>query len=200
MLSAQSIMFFMLACVMCAVVSIIKIVRAARFESGQVRRIILFFTFVASICGVVSVTLLPIETQFLREFPTISINYIPLSSITTFFSSLPASGSIEMEVFSLNFFGNIAIFVPFGFLVGMLFRRCQKLPFVTLYAAIFSVAIEIAQLAEQVAGLTISRATDVDDVILNVIGALVGFAVYKLFFAKSNLKYLHRHYKYSLED
>ncbi len=198
MISTQSVLFFFSAFIACLVVAIVKIFRRDRSKFAQVRRIILFYTFISSICGVIAVTLLPIETLFIREFPTISINYIPFSTISSYFSSTSDVGSIAHELTAWNFFGNIAIFLPFGFLSGMLFARCQKLHYLLIFSALFSLTIELAQLLEQVLNLVISRATDIDDIILNVLGATIGFAIYKLLFSHSNERFLASYYAYRL--
>ena len=65
---------------------------------------------------------------------------------------------------------NTALFVPLGvFAYAFSWRRYSILP-VAIMAATTSLAIEISQLLN-------SRVTDVDDLLMNIIGALAGFAV-----------------------
>ena len=73
--------------------------------------------------------------------------------------------------------GNFIMLFPLGFYLPLLFRKLRKLLafFVVLLISFFvSVAIEILQLA------TNYRSTDIDDVILNTLGACLGFLVYLL--------------------
>lgn len=69
--------------------------------------------------------------------------------------------------------GNIMMFIPFGVLLVLLSKRCQKL-YVTLFAgAALSLFIELLQLFSV-------RITDIDDLILNTAGTLCGFILGKL--------------------
>ena len=66
----------------------------------------------------------------------------------------------------LNLVGNIGMFVPVGALVAWLARRWRVVK-ATVVGALFSLGIETTQ-------LSLGRVGDVDDVILNTSGALVG--------------------------
>ena len=72
------------------------------------------------------------------------------------------------------------MFVPLGLMLPLLSERLRRLPAAALVLAACSVAIELAQL---VAGLAVAgylyRVVDVDDVILNVAGGLIGFGLWK---------------------
>lgn len=68
----------------------------------------------------------------------------------------------------MNFWGNILMFVPFGVLAVLLSRRCQKLYIPFFMGAGLSLLIEVLQLFG-------TRGTDIDDIILNTIGALCGY-------------------------
>lgn len=69
---------------------------------------------------------------------------------------------------------NIVMFVPFGFFLPILFERYQKW-FHTLTAGIImSLLIEVMQLYT-------FRASDIDDLLMNTLGTVVGFCVAKLF-------------------
>lgn len=67
--------------------------------------------------------------------------------------------------FWINFIGNIFVFVPYGFLLPYLWR-CSTGKTV-LYGALLSLTIEILQ-------LFLPRITDIDDLLLNTLGAFLG--------------------------
>ncbi|MDO4851180.1 MAG: VanZ family protein [Actinomycetota bacterium] len=68
---------------------------------------------------------------------------------------------------------NILLFVPLGLLVPMLSgSRLRALP-ITATAIATSLVIEFSQLLN-------SRVTDADDLLMNVIGALIGYGVFRL--------------------
>jgi glycopeptide antibiotics resistance protein len=75
------------------------------------------------------------------------------------------------EPFRINLVGNIAAFLPAGFLLPRARRRATTLVYVALCAFVVSGLIECAQFASG------RRTADVDDVVLNVAGALLGFTL-----------------------
>lgn len=72
----------------------------------------------------------------------------------------------------LNLLGNMTLFMPLGFLIPILRKRCRTLRKVLVIGIAVSGFIEIVQ-------YFIGRSTDIDDVILNVLGWIIGFAVHK---------------------
>ncbi len=73
-----------------------------------------------------------------------------------------------------NLFGNIAIFMPFGFLVPILGRKKRKFWFTALASFELSLSVECIQL------VTKTGCFDVDDIFLNTIGGMLGYLVYAL--------------------
>ena len=69
---------------------------------------------------------------------------------------------------------NILLFVPLGFLLPMIWPKSNKFSSVLLYGVFFSLLIEASQLIN-------FRQPDIDDLILNTLGALVGYVVFRLF-------------------
>ena len=68
-----------------------------------------------------------------------------------------------------NLFGNIFAFVPFGVLLPLVFKRCNKVWYILINGAWFSLLIELFQL------ITRFGEFDVDDIMLNTFGALLGY-------------------------
>lgn len=77
----------------------------------------------------------------------------------------------------INFLGNIVMFMPNGFFAGLLMDKPRWWK-VTLATFGLSLFIEVFQ-------LFVSRGTDVDDLILNTLGGLLGYWVF-LFFRRLN--------------
>ena len=73
-----------------------------------------------------------------------------------------------------NLFGNIVIFMPFGFLVPILGRKKRNFWFTSLLSFALSLAVECIQL------VTRTGCFDVDDIFLNTIGGMLGYLVYAL--------------------
>ena len=74
----------------------------------------------------------------------------------------------------LNVIGNAAMFVPSGIVLPIVYKRLNTFWKVLLAGIGISLCIEIIQLPFSV------RATDIDDLILNTIGVIVGYGIYTL--------------------
>lgn len=98
-------------------------------------------------------------------------NLIPFREIRRFIVYADLLG--PMAVIS-NLFGNIVIFMPFGFLVPILGRKKRNFWFTSLLSFAFSLAVECIQL------VTRTGCFDVDDIFLNTIGGMLGYLVYAL--------------------
>lgn len=80
--------------------------------------------------------------------------------------------SIGSKLFFKNVIGNMVLFVPFGFFVSY-FLKLEKIYSITFFTVITSVTIEVTQ-------LLIGRVFDIDDLLLNLIGGIIGFGIYRL--------------------
>lgn len=74
--------------------------------------------------------------------------------------------------------GNIALFVPFGVLLPTLNVRFRSVGQLAIAAVAASGSIELLQFALRLAGV-MNRSVDVDDVILNTLGAMAGWAIWR---------------------
>lgn len=104
---------------------------------------------------------------------------------TTDFSSYSHNFTLFKEImryqtdsmlFFRNVIGNILLFVPFGYLItDMIHEKANKCNiFITTFIVIVtSLAIEVIQ-------MFIGRSFDIDDILLNAIGGIVGYISYKL--------------------
>ena len=75
----------------------------------------------------------------------------------------------------INLIGNIIAFIPIGILIPMIYKR--KLFEVLLFGFLTSFTIETVQ-------LLLVRATDVDDIMLNVIGTFIGYLIFRFIIKK----------------
>ena len=81
--------------------------------------------------------------------------------------------TLGSNLFIKNVIGNMVMFMPYGFFTGY-FLKINKVSVVLLLSMLVSTSIEVIQ------GY-IGRVFDIDDIILNVIGYIIGFLIYKLF-------------------
>lgn len=96
-------------------------------------------------------------------------NLIPLKEIRRFLVYRDKLGTTAVF---LNLGGNIMIFMPFGFLLPIMSRKLRGFFRVTFLGFELSLAVECVQL------VTRTGSFDVDDMILNTIGAMLGFLIY----------------------
>ena len=93
------------------------------------------------------------------------INNIPFKEIMRY--------EFGSKMFIYNVLGNILIFVPFGYFISRYVKPKKILPII-VDALITSVTVETVQ-------LKIGRSFDIDDIILNIAGAIIGYFVYIAF-------------------
>jgi len=76
----------------------------------------------------------------------------------------------KINFFLINIVGNILVFVPIGFFACLLWRKPSFLK-ALLSGLLTSLVIELAQ-------FPLERGTDIDDLWLNTLGALLGWVIY----------------------
>lgn len=108
-------------------------------------------------------------------------NFIPLKTIA--FYLLTSDVNIAVR----QLLGNIIAFSPMGFFLPFLFRRIKGIVIVSIVSFTISLLCELIQL------LTNLGSFDIDDMLLNTFGAIVGFIVYKaiinFFFRKTDFSF-----------
>ena len=81
----------------------------------------------------------------------------------------------EWKLFVLNVIGNIVVFMPIGMFLPSLFLRCRNLSFTTILSFELSLCVEVVQLVTKVGSF------DVDDLLLNTLGGILGYIIYKIY-------------------
>ena len=93
---------------------------------------------------------------------TSGINIIPFMEIMRF--------KIGSQAFNMNVIGNILIFLPFGYFVSS-YVKANKVSHILFISILTSFTVEVVQ-------HYIGRSFDIDDIILNVIGSILGFFLF----------------------
>lgn len=81
---------------------------------------------------------------------------------------------LGMMAFLLNVFGNVVAFIPCGFFLPIISRRGKRWYNCFALCYLLSLAIEITQLVFQVGSF------DVDDMLLNTLGGILGYYTYHI--------------------
>ncbi|MFF2459831.1 VanZ family protein [Peribacillus simplex] len=157
--------------------------------SGQNFVYLLFFTIYIS--SLFSVTIFPFPIQkFLIETMIedqlgLKHNFIPFKifyDAMSFGSLSFGSLSFGLTIILKQVVGNIILFLPMGFVLPKIFTNIQTIKKVIFIGFLASLSIELVQ---ALAGLWIGynyRAADIDDLIFNVLGTVIGFLIWKLLY------------------
>ena len=118
---------------------------------------LLYFTFFAEALG---------RGNAADSDAVVRFNLMPFLEIRRFWVYRHKLG---MLAFLLNVVGNVVVFMPCGFLLPAVSRRCRRLFGVTSVGFCVSFLIECTQLLFRVGSF------DVDDIMLNTSGVFLGF-------------------------
>ena len=138
---------------------------------------ILVATFVVYLGVAAAFTVVPTRVSRFRSPQADHINLVPLGYSFKCFRQ-DRNAHPHLTAFCLrNTLGNIALFLPLGILLPLISNRFRSLRRVLLGALCLSLSIEALQFVLRFFGNP--RAVDIDDVILNTLGACLGFAFHK---------------------
>lgn len=156
---------------------ILRLLYLRRYKKAKpdVWREILLCLFILFLAGLVVLVLWPgnlagqSANPFLRAAERLrtgrSMNLVPLYTICRYFT-----GSFGTQ-FIVNIVANVLMFSPLGLCLPLLWRRFQKWWQLLWIGTVFSAGIETIQ-------LFVGRSVDIDDVILNVAGVMLGYAIF----------------------
>lgn len=144
-------------------------------EKSQIRNFWLKILFIIYLLLLITVLFLNNEYRMGRfenintfskeHFET--INIIPFSTIIHYISGL-LFNNINKSIVIMNFVTNLLLFAPMGFFVPILFKnKIKNIKQFVIMMLILTVFVEILQF------IIYRGSTDIDDIILNIIGAII---------------------------
>ncbi|MEL7657517.1 MAG: VanZ family protein, partial [Bacillota bacterium] len=110
---------------------------------------------------------------------TPSVNIIPFTEMFRGFHPNHFSFGYMIRHLESNLIGNILLLLPLGFFLPTLWSRFRSFKRTVLIGILGSLLIETAQYILAYLGLSSGRASDIDDVILNSIGVILGYMVFQ---------------------
>ncbi len=114
----------------------------------------------------------PSEWAVGREYSNPSVNFVPFVNIL----------SAQHFVIVRNLLGNILVFVPLGFLVPYMIKGEKKIKKTAFVVVSSSVGVELIQFIGSFLIFRMGwKVVDIDDVIMNTIGGLIGILCYSIF-------------------
>lgn len=161
----------------------IYLFRNKKGQSIQLLREFGLLLFVLYLTGVASQTIVPEFVIINDQLQAVDLGFNPdRINLEPFNKIIETQILVENGNISYLFievFGNICMFIPIGFFLPLLWKRFKN-PFLTVIVCLLiSFGIETIQ-------LILPRGTDVDDIILNTSGGLIGYILYSV--QKSRLK------------
>lgn len=149
-------------------------------------RTFVVLSFVLYVSMVVEITLFPVpislaEIAQVRSDASLyvspDLNLVPLHSIA---SSLAGAESQGLRVFFRNWLGNLLLLMPLGFMAPLIWTRFRSASQAALLCLAASLCIEMLQYMGSFLVFNIRwKSVDVDDVIVNVAGGMLGFVLSK---------------------
>lgn len=103
------------------------------------------------------------------------MNLKPFATIDLYLYLLKNTKNTDLLIHSwVNLLGNVVMFIPLGYLLPKTFRPLRKFLLLVLCVVVSITLVEILQL------VTCLGSCDVDDLILNVAGAIIGYLIWRI--------------------
>lgn len=100
-----------------------------------------------------------------------NISLEPLHTVRRYVSLLDHTNHHLRRIAFVNLVGNVVVFIPFGVFLPLLWRHAQSVILFLLCTVLMIAGVELVQL------FTLRGICDIDDLLLNVSGALIGFLI-----------------------
>ena len=164
------------------VLTIVVILRVTYIMTSDKRKFCLYEEIFEILFLAYLVLLFQLVTS--QDLPGGGTNLIPFREILRY--------DVGTKAFYKQVFGNILLFIPLGYFATS-YCKIKGLGTITLVSLLSSITIEVTQ-------HYIGRTFDIDDIILNVVGGIVGFLIYTALNAIRNHmpKFLQRDWFYNL--
>ena len=164
------------------VLTIVVILRVTYIMTSDKRKFCLYEEIFEILFLAYLVLLFQLVTS--QDLPGGGTNLMPFREILRY--------DIGTKAFYKQVFGNILLFIPLGYFATS-YCKIKGLGTITLVSLLSSLTIEVTQ-------HYIGRTFDIDDIILNVVGGIIGFLIYTALNAIRNHmpKFLQRDWFYNL--
>lgn len=129
----------------------------------------------------IKVTLFPIPIDKILIKSMLETDTAAKTNLIPFATMYKTFDYNNMDLWIKQIGGNILLLMPLGFYAPLLWNQVKKFKNIIILGFLASFTIEFVQtLISLIIGVTY-RSFDVDDLILNTVGAILGFGIIKLF-------------------
>ncbi|WP_373230841.1 VanZ family protein [Cohnella sp.] len=138
----------------------------------------LVFTFVIYALAVINALFLRPSLFQYDSFANLTSWDVPYANLKPFYTIdkyLYHADKYNFDIWFKLFFGNLVLFLPFGLIVPLLSIRMRSMWRFSVFLLLVLLLVELAQ------KLSMAGAFDVDDIMMNFMGGIVGFGMsYKM--------------------
>ncbi len=120
--------------------------------------------------GRTGIAMISNNAEQFKEYLELNFNIIPFATINNYILALK-NNNLTNSTFIYNIFGNILAFAPLAFFLPRLFKSMDKWYKFFILTSIFIIFIETMQM------ITMSGSFDIDDYILNILGAIILYII-----------------------
>lgn len=113
------------------------------------------------------------EDLSMIDYIKYSSNIIPFKTISKYIKYI-FNGNINTDISVKNLVVNFIIFLPMGIYIPYFIRKINKYTYYIITIFIIILTLEITQVISR------KGSFDIDDIILNLTGAIIGFRIYKM--------------------
>lgn len=174
----QSIIYYLkyMSKFMLLIIPIFLIIRYIKYMKSKeinLKNELLLFIFIIYLTGLMSVTILPKISIINGEFiiNNVGYKYLNLIPFKIFYDTIIEIKKDNIDYLIISFIGNIVMFIPIGILLPLIYKIDYKKTIIIGFS--ISLFIEIMQF------IFLERETDIDDLILNTLGVMIGLIMLK---------------------
>jgi glycopeptide antibiotics resistance protein len=161
------------------------IILSKRFQrSVSLKRELILGLCFLYVIFVLAITVVPTPVSQFRDPTARDLNVVPvINTAKEFIANLSPKRNYMLGHSLENILGNIILFVPLGIFLPLLSARFYSLKKVLITAFFCSLSIEVIQYISVF--WRSYRSVDIDDIILNTLGAFLGFIIYDKLLSKA---------------
>ena len=188
-ITLDSIVIYILALIILLIVEISRFIKAKRnkrkFFCLKEFFVVMFQVYLALL---ISVTIFPLRIGDIKV--NLFVNFIPIvNSVKDLMMTINSMGFFMVKFWIINILGNIILLAPLAFIMPIISKKFRSLKSVVILCFCTSLFIEFLQFLSLFIGNL--RSVDIDDVLLNTLGAFIGFGAFKILsrfsFFKNNI-------------
>lgn len=102
----------------------------------------------------------------------VSNNYVPFHTLSDYIFNF---NSYNLDTWFLNTIALVICFIPIGLMIPYLFEQIRSYFKVALFSLVISSIIETTQI------ITKFGVFDIDDILLSIVGASLGYMIYRIY-------------------